>query len=122
MSNQTEQWEQVERARQAVRDQDYAAADALYAALVRAQPHDAALWREYGKAKVWADQEEEAAALFERALAEDPESIESLLWLADVCADGYGPGYAAALAVLRRVIALDPENVEAYIALGCLYG
>lgn len=112
----------LNHARQACRRSDYQAAYAIYEALLQSNPEDPAVLLDYGRAKYqeYVDLAQ-ATALFERALAVHPESVDTLLWLADLYALGYGRGYAAAAELYRRAIELDPQAVDAYIGLGMLH-
>jgi tetratricopeptide (TPR) repeat protein len=112
----------LQRALEAVERRDFPAAYAVYEALLADHPDDAEVLREYGRAKYREYFDLQGAArLFERAQAADPRSVETLLWLGDLYAMGYGRGYVAAVDVYRRAIELDPEAVDAYIGLGLLH-
>jgi tetratricopeptide (TPR) repeat protein len=117
----TDREAQLRRARQACRDEDFQTAYAIYDRLLGADPDDAEVLREYGRARYaeYADLEG-AARLFQRALAVEPQSVETLLWLGDVASLGYGPGYAGAAESYRSAARLDPAAVDAYVGLGML--
>ena len=112
----------LDQARQACRRSDYRTAYAIYEALLQSDPEDPVALLDYGRAKYqeYVDLDQ-ATTLFERALAADPQSVDTLLWLADLYALGYGRGYAAAAELYRRAIELDPQVVDAYIGLGMLH-
>jgi tetratricopeptide (TPR) repeat protein len=112
----------LERAREAIRQRDFASAYAQYNALLATYPDDADILREYGRGryKEYADLQQ-ATQLFERARAADPQSVETLLWLGDLYSLGYGPGYSRAADVYRMAIKLDPKAVDAHIGLGLLH-
>jgi tetratricopeptide (TPR) repeat protein len=94
----------------------------LYDDLLDTAPDDAEILREYARAKyVEYDDLEQAAQLFECAIAADPNgSIFALLCLGELYSCGYGQGYKEALGVYQRVLELDPNNVDAYIGIGML--
>jgi tetratricopeptide (TPR) repeat protein len=118
----TDRESQLARARQACRDQDFQTAYAIYDRLLGADPDDAEVLREYGRARYAEYTDLEGAArLFERALAVEPRSVETLLWLGDVASLGYGPGYAGAAESYRAAARLDPRAVDAYVGLGMLH-
>jgi tetratricopeptide (TPR) repeat protein len=112
---------QLARARQACHDRDFQTAYAIYDRLLGAGPDDAEVLGEYGRARYaeYADLEG-AARLFERALAVEPQSVETLLWLGDVASLGYGPGYAGAAQSYRTAASLDPRRADAGADLGML--
>jgi tetratricopeptide (TPR) repeat protein len=64
---------------------------------------------------------ESANQLFERALALEPTSVQSLLWLGYLNAPGDRHGYASALDYYRRAVELDPNATDAYIGIGMLH-
>ncbi len=114
--------ESLDLAREAVQRGDYAAAYSIYDGLLIDHPDDPDLLRDYGIAKYeeYADLAE-AARLFERALAADPRSVETLLWVADLYSLGYGRGYQAAADTYRTAIQLEPEAADAHVGLGLLH-
>jgi tetratricopeptide (TPR) repeat protein len=111
-----------QQAHEACLQEDYVTAYALYEELLQVYPEDAEILLDYGRAvyREYADLDK-AACLFEQALEREPDSVELLLWLADIGATGYGPGYKAAVNLYQRVIELDPCNVDAYVGLGLQY-
>lgn len=114
--------QRLEQARQICARGDFAVAYTLYETLLRTYPDDPEVLQAYGRAKYQEyDDLEQAAALFARAYAAAPESVESLLWLADLAALGYGPGYERAAELYHQAIQLDPEAVDAYLGLGMLH-
>jgi tetratricopeptide (TPR) repeat protein len=117
-----EERQRLQQAREAVRRRDFAAAYSLYDALLADHPEDPDLLRDYGSAMYaeYADLEQ-AARLFERALAANPRSLETLLWVADLYALGYGRGYEAAAETYRTAIELQPDAADAHIGLGLLH-
>jgi cytochrome c-type biogenesis protein CcmH/NrfG len=119
-----ERKEALERAHQYWEQKDFQEAYELYEQLLRDAPNDAVILREYARAKyVEYDDLEQAAQLFERAIAVDPNgSISALLCLGELYSCGYGKGYKEALSVYQRVIELNPHNVDAYIGIGMLPG
>jgi len=114
----------LERARQSWEQKNFQAAYELYEQLLRDAPNDAEILREYARAKyVEYEDLEQAAQLFEDAIAGDPNgSISALLCLGELYSCGYGKGYKAALGIYQRVLDLDPDNVDAYIGIGMLKG
>jgi len=119
-----ERKEALEQAYQRWTQGNFQAAYELYEHLLRATPNDAEILREYGRAKYSEyDDLEQAAHLFERAVAADPNaSISALLCLGELYGCEYGKGCEEALSVYQRVIELDPHNVDAYIGIGMLHG
>ena len=110
------------QARRACLQSDYSTAFRLYDELLTAFPDDAAVLLDYGKATFYEFSDlDRAAQLFQQALAVDPGSVDALLWLADVSAMGYGPGYELAARYYSRALDLDPECVDALIGLGMMY-
>jgi tetratricopeptide (TPR) repeat protein len=114
---------QLQQARQALLRKDYRTAYQIYDELLKQFPGDGAVLLDYGRAKFreFADLEQ-AAQLLLKAVEADPDSIDALLWLAEISAMGYGPGYAKAGSLYRRALKLDEQCVDAYIGLGMLYG
>lgn len=111
-----------DEARAAVAAGQFERAYQLYTDWLSANPNDAQALREYGKALYCRYQDLDTAnELFERAIALEPNSVETLLWLGDLAALGYGRGYAAALEHYRRALELDPNAVDAYIGIGMLH-
>lgn len=111
----------LEEARQACLAERYETAYSIYEDLLQRSPSDTETLRSYGRAKYRAYHDlDQAADLFARALALAPDSIDSILWLAELSSMGYGPGYKAAADLYHRAIALDPKAVDAYIGLGML--
>jgi tetratricopeptide (TPR) repeat protein len=111
------------QARQACVRKDFATAFRLYDALLERFPANADVLLDYGRATYLEYSDlEKAARLFLEVLKIDPDCLEALLWLGEVCAVGYGPGYEKAVEFYSRAIALDPTCVDAYIGLGMMYG
>ncbi len=111
-----------EQARQAVIQGDFTKAYHLYEELLRTYVNNADILLDYGRAKYREFSDlNQAAVLFQRILEQQPDSLDALLWLADVSSLGYGPGYAGAANLYRQIIALAPGCVEAYSGLGMLY-
>jgi tetratricopeptide (TPR) repeat protein len=106
----------------ALRRKDFSAAYTVYEALLHERPDDPDVLFDYGRAKYaeYIDLDG-AAELFERARTAQPESVETLLWLGDLCSLGYGRGYDAAAELYRKAIQLEPRAVDAYIGLGLLH-
>lgn len=103
-----------------------AAAYASYEKLLQEHPRDPVLLREYGRA-LYAEYSdfEKAISLFERALQEEPHSLLTLQYLADLYSLGYGEGYDAALSMYQQIIASASHDKDvcasAYIGMGFLY-
>jgi tetratricopeptide (TPR) repeat protein len=111
------------QARELVRRGDHRVADAIYQDLVGRYPGRADVLLDAGRAARRRDDAPElVTSLLERAVAAAPTWPEALLWLAQMCAEGYGRGYPAAAGLYRRVIELDPGNVDAHIGWGMLRG
>jgi uncharacterized Tic20 family protein/Flp pilus assembly protein TadD len=112
----------LEQARQASLRGEFPTAYALYDALLEAYPDDPEVLHDYGRAKYveYVDLEQ-AAQLFERARAVEPKSVETLLWLGDLYALGYGRGYDAAAEMYRQALQQNDREVDAYIGLGMLH-
>lgn len=113
----------LEQARQACLRKDYKTAYRLYDELLQEYPGNPNILLDYGRAKFqeFADLEQ-AAKLLLQAVEADPASPDALLWLAEVCSMGYGPGYEKAISLYQYVLELDPYCDDAYIGLGMLYG
>ena len=111
------------RARDLVRRGDHRSADAVYRDLLEHFPARPDVLLDAGRAgRRRDDAPERVTALFERAVAAAPTWPDALLWLAQMCAEGYGRGYPAAVGLYRRVIELDPTNVDAHLGWGMLRG
>lgn len=62
-----------------------------------------------GQAALWDGRRDEAIQAFRQAVAADPYHLDSLLWLAGVCADPH-----ESMRHLTRILALDPHNAAAH--------
>jgi tetratricopeptide (TPR) repeat protein len=116
----------LKKAREAWLRQDHLAAFHIYEDLLHRQANYYKVFEEYGRA-VYAEYDDFAKAtdLFERALALEPTSIISLLYLGELYSLGYGKGYSGALCIYQKVLELAPQNeralIAAYTGIGMLH-
>jgi tetratricopeptide (TPR) repeat protein len=118
--------ENLEKARYIYKKGDYISYYNIYEDLLHKNPKNQEVLYEYGKAifSEFGDLEK-AAHLFERSLAIEPDSVDTLLYLGALYSMGYGKWYPEALPIYQRIITLSSSNKEviadAFIGIGMLH-